>query len=70
MVSDGLHQWTPYHKEGLDRCKLFCINENKVFMELARTVKDGTPCKAGTNDMCISGVCRVSGNKGLGKNDV
>lgn len=40
-------------------CKLQCINEQKVFMELARVAKDGTSCKAGTNNMCISGMCRV-----------
>lgn len=60
VLIDGLHKWTPYTKEGLDMCKLHCINEKKVFMELARTAKDGTPCKAGTKNICVSGVCRVS----------
>lgn len=23
-------------------------------------VMDGTPCKLGTNDMCIDGICKVS----------
>ncbi|XP_033228893.1 A disintegrin and metalloproteinase with thrombospondin motifs 7-like [Belonocnema kinseyi] len=61
VLTDGLHKWTPYTKEGLDMCKLYCLNEKNVFMELARTVKDGTPCKAGTKNICVSGVCRKVG---------
>lgn len=59
VKDDGLHTWTPYTKDKSKLCSLKCINEKKIYMELARVVKDGTSCKAGTNNMCISGVCRV-----------
>lgn len=29
-------------------------------MILQKMVNDSTPCKAGTNNMCVAGVCRVS----------
>lgn len=61
-MSDGVdHKWTPipFNKD-VDVCTLFCINENSTWAKLASTVKDATPCKSGTNNMCISGVCRVS----------
>lgn len=41
-------------------CQLHCKPENKFFSVMMRDIViDGTPCKAGTRNMCISGRCRV-----------
>lgn len=58
MMSDGLHKWKPiFDKDAL--CALYCLNENNEKMRLARSANDTTPCRPGTNDMCVAGVCRV-----------
>ncbi|XP_049792512.1 A disintegrin and metalloproteinase with thrombospondin motifs 7-like [Schistocerca nitens] len=57
---DKLHKWKPYRKVA-NPCALVCINEERVYSTLAPRVKDGTPCKPGTRDMCIAGRCRHVG---------
>ncbi|XP_046835691.1 A disintegrin and metalloproteinase with thrombospondin motifs 12-like isoform X1 [Vespa crabro] len=61
VLTDGLHQWTPYLYEKQNPCALYCINEKNTFTKLSPTVNDSTPCKGGTNYMCLSGVCRKVG---------
>lgn len=43
----------------LESCALYCINEKNTYVKISPTANDSTPCKAGTNYMCISGTCRV-----------
>lgn len=41
-------------------CALYCKDANDTrFDKLSDAVKDGTPCRFGTNDLCIMGICRV-----------
>jgi hypothetical protein len=40
-------------------CVLYCLSNANSFAKLEPRVKDGTKCKLGTRNMCISGVCRV-----------
>ncbi|XP_076647153.1 A disintegrin and metalloproteinase with thrombospondin motifs 7 [Halictus rubicundus] len=57
FVDNDFHTWKPV----MDRnnpCYLVCVNEKNVKAVLIRSVNDTTPCNAGTNDMCINGVCR------------
>lgn len=43
-------------------CQLDCKPDNEFYsVKLRETVIDGTPCKPGTRDMCIHGVCKVRG---------
>ncbi|XP_044021259.1 A disintegrin and metalloproteinase with thrombospondin motifs 6-like [Aphidius gifuensis] len=56
-----LHTWAPIYRKDLDPCSLYCVNEKNVFVKLENIAKDSTPCKAGTNYMCISGACRKVG---------
>ncbi|KAK0073653.1 hypothetical protein PV326_013199 [Microctonus aethiopoides] len=61
ILSDGvLHTWKPYDRAGLDPCILYCVNEQNNFVKMGIS-KDGTACKSGTNNMCISGECREVG---------
>nr|XP_012218606.1 PREDICTED: A disintegrin and metalloproteinase with thrombospondin motifs 7-like [Linepithema humile] len=61
ILTDGLHQWKPYMDPKLEPCALYCINEKNTFVKISPTANDSTPCKAGTNYMCISGTCRKVG---------
>ncbi|XP_032687133.1 A disintegrin and metalloproteinase with thrombospondin motifs 7-like [Odontomachus brunneus] len=61
VLTDGLHQWKPYMDPKLDPCALYCINEKRTFVKISPTANDSTPCKPGTNYMCISGSCRKVG---------
>ncbi|XP_076766964.1 A disintegrin and metalloproteinase with thrombospondin motifs 12 [Xylocopa sonorina] len=61
VTADGLHRWLPYKASNLDACALYCINENHVFVKLQPLANDSTPCKPGTNDMCVAGTCRKVG---------
>ncbi|XP_012140614.1 A disintegrin and metalloproteinase with thrombospondin motifs 7 isoform X2 [Megachile rotundata] len=61
VLTDGLHTWSPYYAPNNDRCALFCINEKRSFAKVAASVNDSTPCKPGTNNMCVGGVCRKVG---------
>jgi len=55
-------QWTPFlSTEPQDVCKLQCKNEAGIIKILAQAVKDGTPCRPGTKDMCVAGRCRIVG---------
>ncbi|CAD7087041.1 unnamed protein product [Hermetia illucens] len=58
------HQWVPYFPGGADgpnTCILYCINEDHVYAKLSPRIKDGTPCRIGTMDMCLTGQCRKVG---------
>ncbi|KAI4479568.1 hypothetical protein M0804_010965 [Polistes exclamans] len=61
FMTDGIHEWTPFMTETLDMCALYCINEKMIYSKLSPSANDSTPCKPGTNYMCISGVCRKVG---------
>ncbi|XP_050455485.1 A disintegrin and metalloproteinase with thrombospondin motifs 7-like [Cataglyphis hispanica] len=61
ILTDGLHQWKPYMDPKLESCALYCINEKNTYVKISPTANDSTPCKAGTNHMCISGMCRKVG---------
>ncbi|XP_045468066.1 A disintegrin and metalloproteinase with thrombospondin motifs 12 isoform X1 [Harmonia axyridis] len=55
------YDWLPYF-EMTEPCKLNCIDTNNtVIMPLGDYAQDGTPCKIGTRDTCISGVCQKVG---------
>ena len=55
-------QWIPIlSTESQNVCKLQCRNHNGRNETMATTAKDGTPCRPGTKDMCIAGLCRVVG---------
>ncbi|XP_060526930.1 A disintegrin and metalloproteinase with thrombospondin motifs 12-like [Cylas formicarius] len=54
------HTWTA-HIVPDKPCVLYCINEENVFVKMEPVVKDGTRCKPGTKNMCISGACRTIG---------
>lgn len=42
-------------------CELYCTDsDDTVIVPRGDAAADGTPCNIGTNDMCISGICRVS----------
>lgn len=41
-------------------CKLYCTDKDDTFIQAFENVEDGTPCKIGTKDMCISGICKVN----------
>lgn len=44
-----------------DPCELYCTDsEDTIIVPWGDSAEDGTPCNIGTNDMCISGICRVS----------
>lgn len=44
-----------------DPCELYCTDsEDTLIVPWGDSASDGTPCNIGTNDMCISGICRVS----------
>lgn len=55
----GNHTWTVVDDPTFDPCALYCINEVMEFLQVEPVVNDSTPCKPGTNNMCISGICRV-----------
>ncbi|KAK0072315.1 hypothetical protein PV325_011561, partial [Microctonus aethiopoides] len=59
-IQGVLHKWKPLIKEDVDPCILYCINEQGTYIDPDIT-KDGTACKSGTNNMCISGECREVG---------
>ncbi|CAG9772555.1 unnamed protein product [Ceutorhynchus assimilis] len=58
--NNQFHTWTSSFDESKP-CALYCVNEENVLSMLEAVVKDGTPCKLGTRNMCISGVCRLVG---------
>ncbi|XP_050293603.1 A disintegrin and metalloproteinase with thrombospondin motifs 7-like isoform X2 [Anthonomus grandis grandis] len=54
------HKWKASLKE-TEPCALYCLNEEMALSKLENVVKDGTPCKHGTRNMCISGACKAVG---------
>ena len=43
-------------------CELDCKPAHEFYsVKLADAVSDGTPCRPGTTDMCINGLCKVGG---------
>lgn len=59
LSDNKLHNWTAHMARNLDPCILYCLNEENSFVILQKMVNDSTPCKAGTNNMCVAGLCRV-----------
>lgn len=59
LSDNKLHNWTAHMSKNLDPCILYCLNEENSFVILQKMVNDSTPCKAGTNNMCVAGLCRV-----------
>ncbi|KAJ9585149.1 hypothetical protein L9F63_003040, partial [Diploptera punctata] len=58
---NGEH-WKPFTmNQPDDVCKLYCENDKNIIKIMAQRVKDGTPCKPGTRNLCIAGKCRVVG---------
>ncbi|CAD7087043.1 unnamed protein product [Hermetia illucens] len=55
------YKWLPYF-DRYNPCKLYCTDEeDQVIANWADIVADGTPCKIGTKNMCIDGICRKVG---------
>lgn len=57
-IRDKYYTWLPYH-DTQNPCKLFCTDKQDTFIQTFEAVEDGTRCNIGSNDMCISGICRV-----------
>ncbi|XP_068081830.1 A disintegrin and metalloproteinase with thrombospondin motifs 12-like [Anabrus simplex] len=55
--------WKPYWPQNRDSnpCELHCINEKSAVEMMDIRVKDGTRCRVGTRDTCVSGRCRKVG---------
>eukprot|EP00794_Sanderia_malayensis_P009974 gene9974-10997_t len=52
------YTWMPYIRDGLNECKLYCMAKGfRMFVELAKTVQDGTPCGKHGNNACYNGTC-------------
>lgn len=57
-----LHNWIQYHSFFLNiECALVCQNRKGEVVMRSPIVADGTPCKAGTRNVCIQGLCRNVG---------
>eukprot|EP00794_Sanderia_malayensis_P005938 gene5938-6628_t len=57
-------RWIPKYEgvRSADLCRLFCkIESHHVYYELSSKVIDGTPCRKGSFDVCVDGVCRPAG---------
>lgn len=52
-------KWRPFFDPSKS-CVLQCHNGDNLPVLKASNVADGTPCKGGTNDVCISGNCQVT----------
>ncbi|XP_068201484.1 A disintegrin and metalloproteinase with thrombospondin motifs 6-like [Palaemon carinicauda] len=58
LYKGALHTWLPVMFDHAP-CQLDCKPDNEFYsVKLADTVLDGTPCKPGTRDMCIHGMCK------------
>jgi len=64
--NDNKDKWTPYlSPEPHKVCSLVCKNDAGTSIKvMEQRVKDGTPCKPGTKDMCLAGQCRAVGCDG------
>jgi hypothetical protein len=58
--NDKTSAWKPFFPLNGDPCVLYCINEKGIYRKMAPRCEDGTPCRMGTNNVCLAGVCRVS----------
>lgn len=57
-----LHNWIQYHSYFVNiECSLVCQNRKGQVVMRSPIVADGTPCKAGTRNVCIQGACRNVG---------
>lgn len=57
-----LHNWIQYHSFFVNiECSLICQNRKGEVVMRSPIVADGTPCKAGTRNVCIQGTCRNVG---------
>ncbi|XP_055689829.1 A disintegrin and metalloproteinase with thrombospondin motifs 7 [Lutzomyia longipalpis] len=55
------YTWLPFF-DTQEPCKLYCTDtDDTVIVPWGASAADGTPCNLGTNDMCISGICRKVG---------
>lgn len=53
------YTWLPFQNHR-DPCALTCQAKGAGFVVvLAPMVKDGTPCKEGSKDVCVNGLCKV-----------
>lgn len=57
-IKGQFYTWLPY-LDTREPCKLYCTDKDDTFIQAFEVVEDGTPCNIGTNDMCISGICKV-----------
>ncbi|XP_055304525.1 A disintegrin and metalloproteinase with thrombospondin motifs 7 [Sitodiplosis mosellana] len=58
---DKKYEWQPYF-DSHDPCELYCTDsDDTLIVPWGDSAADGTPCNIGTNDMCISGICRKVG---------
>ncbi|XP_076295392.1 A disintegrin and metalloproteinase with thrombospondin motifs 7 [Lasioglossum baleicum] len=57
ILDNDFHTWKPLF-EVKNPCYLLCVNEKNAKMVLMERANDTTPCRPGTNDMCINGVCK------------
>ncbi|XP_078052164.1 A disintegrin and metalloproteinase with thrombospondin motifs 12 [Augochlora pura] len=58
VFADGIfYTWRPHVDKDFP-CALYCINEKNVRTRVNPQANDTTPCRPGTNDMCVGGVCR------------
>ncbi|XP_054731026.1 A disintegrin and metalloproteinase with thrombospondin motifs 12 [Anastrepha obliqua] len=55
------YKWLPFFDKK-NPCKLLCTDvDDTIIANWGEVVKDGTPCRVGTNDMCIDGICKKVG---------
>ncbi|XP_055965051.1 A disintegrin and metalloproteinase with thrombospondin motifs 16 [Sorex fumeus] len=57
------YKWKPYTQvPDQDSCKLYCIAEGfDFFFSLSNKVKDGTPCREDSRNVCVDGRCERVG---------
>ncbi|KAL0271566.1 UNVERIFIED_CONTAM: hypothetical protein PYX00_008622 [Menopon gallinae] len=55
------YKWIPYFDKA-DPCELYCSDEkDSIVVPWRNNAQDGTPCRIGTRDMCIHGICKKVG---------
>ncbi|KAK6644121.1 hypothetical protein RUM43_000388 [Polyplax serrata] len=55
------YKWIPYFDKA-EPCELYCSDEkDTIIVPRGGAAKDGTPCRVGTRDMCIGGICKKVG---------
>ncbi|KAG5674191.1 hypothetical protein PVAND_004173 [Polypedilum vanderplanki] len=59
-IRDKYYKWLPYW-DNHEPCKLYCTDSQDSLIQAFENVEDGTSCKIGSNDLCISGICRKVG---------